>query len=228
MIFRKTFIPIHLFVVGFVIFAFLSMGQAQPPANTPLREASMVRSLPPEPPATNPHPPVTEIDKKRVKFAEQAITLLLKNKPSPLLQPKPNQPSPSFINKNLSCLQTISCIEKEVAFTNEVLTFHAQYGEVVELKHSHVIPWSIEKFNSKTETKPVTSSRPVGGIAMSGPILKADEYMVHTYVKFNKAEGWYHLDIILSEDKNGDLYLRHFFTMPMPSTNSQLPPGVVC
>ncbi len=218
----------NLFISGFVIFAFFSMGQAQPPANAPLREASMVRSLPPEPPATNPHPPVTELDKKRVKFAEQAIALLLKNKPSPLLQPKPNQPFPNFLDKNLNCLQTIGCIKKDTAFTNEILTFHAQYGEVMEFRHSHVIPWSIEKFNGKTETKTITPSKPFGGIAMSGPILKTDEYMVHAYVKFNKTEGWYHLDIILSEDKNGDLCLRHFFTTPMPSANTQLPPGVVC
>ncbi len=228
MIFRKKFIPINLFILSFVILALLSEGQAQPPSKPSFREASTLRSLPPEPPATNPHPALTEIDKKRVKFAEQAISLVLKNKPSSLLQPKPNQPSPNFINKNLNCLQTIGCIEKDTAFTNEILTFYAQYGEVVELRHSHLIPWSIEKFNSRTETKTITPSKPLGGVAMPRPILKADEYMVHSYVKFNKAEGWYHLDIILSEDKNGELYLRHFFTTPMPAANVQLPPGVVC
>jgi hypothetical protein len=60
---------------------------------------------------------------------------------------------------------------------------------------------------------------------MRGPQLKADEYMMHVYVRFEKTNGWHHLDVIVTEDKAGNVFLRHFFLMPM---QSEMPPGVVC
>jgi hypothetical protein len=65
-------------------------------------------------------------------------------------------------------------------------------------------------------------------VAMPAPQLKADEYMVHAYVKFPYDARWHHLDVILSEDGSGQLSRRNFFSIPMPIDPGHLPPGVVC
>lgn len=158
----------------------------------------------PQPPAENPHPPQSAEDKRRVDFAVQEI--------------------------------------------------RAYYGPNVEIRHPHIIPWSWENFqrNRKTPPSPPPSDRsdpnviieaqtakmepPVSAQKMASgamapmptPQLKFDEYMVHVYARFPQDPRWHHLDVILSEDSSGKLTRRNFFSIPMPSLPSQLPPGVVC
>ncbi len=227
MISKKTFLIVGL-ISSLSASLFVSTGKAQPPKNLPVQGPAMSPPRPPEPPAVNPHPPLTEIDKKRVKFAEQAIILLLKKPLSSSMKLTAADTSSSFQNKDLNCIRDIQCAQKDTSFTNELINFHAQLGEIVEFKQTHLIPWSIEKFNSKTETKAVQPFKGTGGEDMPSPISKGDEYIIHSYVKFNKTDGWNHLDVILSEDKNGNIYLRHFFTTPMVPPNIKMPPGVVC
>ncbi len=195
--------------------------------------------LPPEPPYQNPHPPITEQDKQRVAFAEQAIKLVLMN-PTLLktMQQRKNMPfsSISFANKDLNCLNNTDCLLGDLNFVMEVGS--SPRGVIVETRHPHIIPWSMEKFlqnqkvtytdtvkKVKQEERKLSPMKPMENM---GPALKVDEYMVHVYVKFANASGWYHLDVILAEDKAGKIYLRHFYAIPMPSNNGGLPPGVVC
>ncbi len=193
--------------------------------------SASAKMAPPSPPAENPHPPVTAEDKKRTTFADQVIEILLKKDfPATLMPPQQGQPPNGFINKSLACLQDAACYGKDAAFVNELLSYREAYGKIVETRHTHIIPWSFDKFqtlqgHAAAEEPPPPANR--GGMAkpMLGPQLKADEYMMHVYVRFDKAGGWHHLDVIVSEDNVGNVSLRHFFIMPM---QSEMPPGVVC
>jgi len=116
----------------------------------------------------------------------------------------------------------------------------AQYGPKVEIKHPHVIPWAFKQYtdnknasNKKATPQQNLTSPPMdaplpGSQAMSGPILKPDEYMVHVYVRFPNDITWHHLDVILSEDASGQLIRRGFYSTPMPPVHVEMPPGVVC
>lgn len=189
--------------------------------------SATAKMAPPSPPAENPHPPVTAEDKKRVAFADQAMALLLKKDlPASLTPSQPGQPPSAFIDKSLACLQDAACYGKDAAFVNELLFFRDTYGKVVETKHTHVIPWSFDKFRAGAAAEAPPPSADMGmSEAMRGPQIKADEYMMHVYIRFDKAGAWHHLDVIVTEDKAGNLFLRHFFVMPM---QSEMPPGVVC
>lgn len=189
------------------------------------------KMAPPAPPAENPHPPITAEDKKRVAFADQAVALLLKQGLPSSLKPSQSPPAQNVFNdKNLACLQDAACYGKDAAFVNELLFYRDTYGKIAETRHTHVIPWSFEKFLGKPQGGAAAEAPPPSadmGMAapMRGPQLKADEYMMHVYVQFDKTLGWHHVDVIVTEDKAGNISLRHFFIMPMMA---EMPPGVVC
>lgn len=191
-------------------------------------------ALPPQPPEHNPHPPQTEADQRRVRFAEQAVKIFFQNPLPATLKTFPLEETPPFASKNLDCLKEVSCYKRDMPFVNQILGFQERYGRVVEFRHPHVIPWSMENFLRQKKSSPAMAlpPSPSGRAAMRvpdeamGPSLRSDEYMVHTYVRFSKAGGWYHLDVILSEDEKGNISLRSFYTTPM--VDHQLPPGVVC
>jgi len=191
------------------------------------------KMAPPSPPAENPHPPATVEDKKRVAFAEQAVEALLKKDlPTSLERSKPGQTPQGFSDKDLSCLRDAGCYDKDAAFVNELLSLRTTFGKAVEAKHAHIIPWSFEKFLGTSRNKAAAEEPPpastmyrAGARPVLGPQPKDDEYMVHVYVRFDRSGDWHHVDAILTEDKAGNVFLRHFFIMPM---QSEMPPGVVC
>ncbi len=187
---------------------------------------------PPQPPESNPHPPQSKQDIERVKFAEEAVKILLMQNLPTKLQMSDVDKTPSFESKTLSCFKNVTCYSKDTAFVNEILTFQKQNGKVIEIKHAHIIPWSMKRMNirSSAPDQPPGKNETMKPMAfdMSAPDLKSDEFMVHIYAKFDKSQRWYHLDVILTEDKNGNLLLRHFYAIPMPLSSQQMPPGVVC
>ncbi len=194
----------------------------------------------PEPPKENPHPAITEADKKRVAFAEEAVSLLLKQ-PLPKEVSKLSLPAslPPFQRKDLNCLKCVSCYAKDTSAVSELITLQKEHGTILEIRHAHVIPWSYEQFQrnqaaSTAKTKmSVDNSRRKRelkdtALSMRVPKLQPDEYMVHLYARLSETYRWYHVDVILSEDEKGQIFLRHFFVLEMPTNESQLPPGVRC
>ncbi|MFO1462233.1 MAG: hypothetical protein U1F66_00490 [bacterium] len=174
------------------------LGNEAPPPSG----VAALRFSPPQPPENNPHPPQNAEERRRVDFAVQEI--------------------------------------------------RSYYGSGVEIRHPHVIPWSWERFKKsrsypmvlppdpsdpnviveaqtgKFQLPPAPEPAPLPPSAMPTPQLKADEFMVHAYVRFPQDPRWHHLDVILTEDAQGQLSRRGFFTIPMPNDPGQLPPGVVC
>ncbi len=194
-------------------------------------------AMPPQPPESNPHPPVSAEDVKRVQFAEDAVKILLMNNLNPSLKTLPLEENKTFENKTLACLKQVSCYSKDLHFTNELVNLLNQNGKILEIKHAHIIPWSFVNFkkgpvHSEIQTRP--SNEKSAKMAMSTPpsmpqpLTKTDEYMIHVYAKFSKNQTWYHLDVIVTEDKQGNIFLRHFYAVPMPTNSQNFPPGVVC
>lgn len=135
--------------------------------------------------------------------------------------------------------------QKRVDFA--VGQIRAKYGNKIEIRHPHVIPWSFQAFEKNQQAAkvaPPTPSEPVipeveaqakrapsivaAESSMPRPQLKPDEFMVHAYVKYEGDPLWHHLDVILTEDSAGHLALRGFFDVVMPQDHGSLPPGVVC
>ena len=177
------------------------------------------------PPAQNPHPPVTEADKKRVEFAGKVVSILLE---SPLSVKAPDDESSNFENKNLECVSNKACYSKDKAFAFELASLHHRYGEVSVKKHGHIVPWAFKRFQgiggSSKVKKPVLEQAPSEidpdadknpPMGYMGPSLKNDEYVVHFYVQFGISQTWYHLSVVLTENKNGNLFLRHFHVYEM-------------
>ncbi len=194
--------------------------------------AEAASPAPPQAPASNPHPPQSKQDIARVKFAEESVKMLLMQTLDSKLQMSDFDKSPAFENKTLNCLKNIACYEKDKRFVNELLKLQAQDGLVIEIKHAHIIPWSMKRMNIRSSVPVQTPGKnektkaPFSG--MEGPSLNPDEFMVHIYAKFDKNQRWYHLDVILTEDQKGNIFLRHFYAIPMPYIEEHLPPGAVC
>lgn len=193
---------------------------------------ALAKMSPSYPPEQNPHPPTTSEDRKRVKLAEEAIEAFLKKYPDVIKNAPISSSTSPFTNKSSSCFQDAHCYFADTAFMQEVKSLHEAYGEVTEFKHAHVTPWSFDKFKkSQVQNKPndplaiAPSLRQSAEIAMKTPQLQKDEYLIHVYVKWNQETRWYHLDVIVTEDEKGNIYLRHFFTIPMLQN---MPEGVVC
>ncbi len=203
---------------------------------------------PPSPPAKNPHPPISRQDKARVAFAQKAVEILLKKKLPQGLKFQGVEESLPFQSKDLACLKKRACYEKDIPFVNELSLMMQTQGNVVAIKHPHIIPWSLQRFlenklqNRTSENEAIVSNPgPIADQApqeelilprkptMEGPRLLADEYMVHMYVQFKNTDSrWHHLDIILSEDEEGHVFLRHFYTTPMLYPKMHMPTGIVC
>ncbi|MCP5468245.1 MAG: hypothetical protein H7A32_03155 [Deltaproteobacteria bacterium] len=190
----------------------------------------------PTPPSTNPHPPTNSADKTRVDFATASVNLILtKNYEIKNLSTQETK-TPNFANKDLSCLKNLNCLTKDKNFKNEIIQLHQTYGNIIQMKHAHIIPWSFKNFkenkvqSTQLENRLMPEAESPKALLAEAPIMKApqlkpDEYMVHIYVQFDKTPYWHHLDVILNEDEQGNIFLRHFFVAPMMSS---LPPGVVC
>src|SRR5262245_40961205 len=83
--------------------------------------------LAPQPPEHNPHPPQTQEEKARVNFAEKAVELQLQKEWSLRLFSSKKY-RPDFQSKDLNCLQTPSCYEKDRAYIQEVLQLSIHFG----------------------------------------------------------------------------------------------------
>lgn len=198
----------------------------------------------PEPPANNPHPPVTDPDKKRVAFGEEVIKKVLMadvSKFSPDGQPViANNDNTINMKVTAACLALPECVKHNRSLLNYIYSINQMYGNVIEFRHTHVIPWSFENFEkNKTSVNNGAShlvAKPTQKFlenkadqeAMPAPILQKDEFMLHSYVNFGKDYRWYHVDIIVSEDAQGNLEFRRFFLIRIPTDSHHFPDGVVC
>lgn len=192
-----------------------------------------------EPPPKNPHPPVTEADKNRVAFADLALkTLLTKNLPvteaNKMRAKETTLTMNEAIDLNLtvSCIKNQICIDANLAVFPHVAAIFSNYGLATEIRHTHIIPWSFENFKKISVGSmypPASDSndnvRTEDRLAPPAPMVKAGEYLIHSYVKFN--DGWHHVDIVVSENAKGNLMLKRFFVMP-EQRYDDLPSGSVC
>ncbi|HCU23560.1 MAG TPA: hypothetical protein DF383_00975 [Deltaproteobacteria bacterium] len=99
-----------------------------------------------------------------------------------------------------------SADRRRVAFA--VAEIRKNYGQEVEIRHAHVVPWSFENFLKKGQVS-------LGG---DSPELQADEYIVHAYVKYPHIPDWFNVEVVISEDDSGHLTRRRFFSFPVPPT----------
>lgn len=171
-------------------------------------------------PDRNPHPPETAADKARVALAELAVRRwLMPARKLPTHTAAATTPQQPFHSKDAACLHNDSCVFKDTLFLDEIRQIRSRYGRVTTMRLAHVIPWSMDWFRTHRDI-------PRSAQAMQGPQLAPDEYLVHIYARFGKKQ-WNHLDVILAEDAEGRVTVRHFFTTPF-AANSQLPDGAVC
>ena len=187
---------------------------------------------PPRPPEHNKHAPQTSADKARVKLALTAVNRFLRAELSAVMKGLPVLYRNTFKSKSLKCLLSAKCVMKDIAFGSEVKVIHQRWGRIVELRHAHIIPWTFKRFlkqshHHKGVRKRARRYTKIPLLDQPAPILRADEYMVHAYVRFDKRGGWHHLDVIMTEDAKGNPAIRHFFVTHMRS-HTKLPPGVKC
>lgn len=219
------------------LFIPLNLVWSFPKADTPPDAGA----APPFEPSNNPHPPITEADKKRVNFAIFVVKKLLEQKPSFWSKDMPNKlDKRSYKDKDEKCLFDPDCVKKDAVFFEQVGFLHQRYGLVKVAKFAHIVPWSWDQYKNKSlqEKKPAPPKEPAAKASVMPmeaimpqklPELHADEFMVHIYVKYeHEPMQWYHLNVILSEDKEGNPVLRRFFTIPVPQPGTDLPEGVVC
>lgn len=199
-------------------------------------------SHPVGPPDTNPHPPITALDKKRVAFAELAIRKLLMTPLSrPGLVPKnPYLTGKEDFNLTESCLKDSACLLKNQALTDYLDATKYLYGVLTEMRHVHIIPWSMEKY-LKNKTEKAASAKKVDAemkiqddndddsavMQNMAPVQKDDEYMFHVYVQGMYGK-FFHLDVFVAEDDKGNLLFRRFFLTPLDTGAGTLPIGVDC
>ena len=235
---------IQIFIIATVLVGMMLSGGG---SFTREAKAEMARVkapvIPGRPPEKNPHPPRTAAEKRRVFFAMEAARFHLGRPLHYVFQGlPPGHGGGHFQTKDQSCLKSVDCYGQDQDYVSELVRFHDRFGELVEVRFAHVIPWSWKKFQARS--KPPRNLKPnviveaqlvadepmmMGSRAMmQAPQLQSDEFMVHAYVKFKKDPRWYHLDIILTENSKGEVGLRHFFTLPIPSNGGSMPPGVVC
>lgn len=162
--------------------------------------AEMAMMPPPEPPATNPHPPQSAEDRRRVDFAVREIEAYY----GPGVELKHAHIIPWSYENFLKNRKTAT-----------PPTTPTDPNVIVEAQ-------------SKAAPSSMVPAPPMPGSPVMGPALQPDEYMVHVYARFKGDPAWYHLDVILTEDASGNLVRRRFFRIPMPQEHGSLPPGVVC
>ena len=180
----------------------------------------------PTPPAENPYPPVSSADKARVAVALMAIEKVLSSRPATLWLASGDRNQP-FLDKNLSCFENTACWKKDLAFASNINVVITQRGALTELRHAHVMPWTIRRFQKRPNTSgminPKLRAKRVKPV-INAPELKADEFMVHIYARFERGT-WHHLDVIMTEDAQGKPAVRYFFATAM---RASLPLGVKC
>jgi|GEM_PF-1738011 len=201
----------------------------------------------PQAPETNPHPPQTEADKKRVAFAELALQTLLKNDyPSKETQASKAASQVQYIikddgkNQKLalseSCLRSKSCLAGRDDVRRYIESVRQSVGgSLSEFRHAHIIPWSWEAFQKQGGGGAPQSKTIDGGgdhspglaPPMSPTNVAPNEYLVHIYVLFPMG-GWHHVDVVLTEEAGQGIRFNRFFIIQIPSNNSELPPGAVC
>jgi hypothetical protein len=204
----------------------------------------------PEPPVTNPHPPVTEQDKKRVAFAEMVLhnVLMRALPPNPpehepnghndsgSVAPLPFVPDPGLrLQLDEKCLQNPKCWSDNSKLRSYVYELQTKLGLLAEIRHTHIIPWSMQNFlkNQTSSTyqipgKTELMSKPMPPQDMGVTKVGPDEYVMHTYGRFDKGSLWYHIDVIVSEDAQGKIKFQRFYIIQMPMDQENLPPGAVC
>lgn len=197
----------------FLVFVFFLFGSL-----TPLFAFQLA---PEQPPVENPHPAVSEADKKRVAFAELVIKHL--QTPQDPLKEKSTIDFRTKVQLNISekCLLSAECINQ--ADKNGYLkTFKVQFNLLKTYKHVHIIPWSFEKFQNQHihKNQPTASaevklpSEPPDNASLSKPKIRAEdfpnrvvpemlpgEYMIHSYVLFYQQNPGNNRQIISSEDE---------------------------
>ena len=161
------------------------------------------------PPENNPHPPQTQEEKKRVAFAKEALGYTLGKNWSQVKEITPNQED-SFLDKDLACLKNLTCFEKDKNFLFELLQIQKLHGKVEEIKHAHLVPAQPQFLKQPSVSYPAPQE-------LQAP-LKPGEFVVHVYAKMkkqNEIEKWFNLDLIMTQNKEGNLFLRHFFIVPI-------------
>lgn len=196
---------------------------------------------------TNPHPPVTENQIERVEFAKLAIEKFLMETPKffnrkvPKFEDLLTYKTPLIKLKiNKECLENDDCWQNNTDVQNYLIELHSHMGRVMRFKNAHLIPWAYNNFVKQNQ--PATTVKKEGYSAsyqeaaravnsetmMMVPALDRNEYMVHVHA-FMANQKWYHLNIILTEDKEGNLLFQRFYFYKVPDHESHaLPPGTVC
>lgn len=202
-------------------------------ALTVLSFASQARLTEPKPPADNPHTPTTVADIKRVDFAKLVIAKLLQSNlygPDTTVDTKwVNSPAMAF-EISETCLKSNACLLKNEDLKKFIHAIQNKVGNLQEVKHTHIIPWSFHNFHKSPRKRGAhkTLIKMDSLNPMISPKLKPDEFMMHSYVRFDKSSRWHHFDVIVSEDAQGNLEWRGFFVTVMPYDSGSLPPGVKC
>jgi hypothetical protein len=229
-----------------ILLTFPGWWSGTPKAFAEMAAQGAVPYLPPQPPADNPHPPITEQDKKRVAFADEVIQKILMADVSgfsadgqPVIT---NNDNTINVQITADCMVLPECLKYNKSLQNYVYSLRNLYGPVLEFRHTHVIPWAFENFErkknsvnsndtEKLQAKPTQKffENKAAQESMAVPVLQKDEYMLHSYVKLgSRNPRWYHVNLVVSENAQGNLEFRRFFIVPIPSEDAHMPPGVVC
>ncbi len=196
-------------------------------STTVFAEASDV-ATPPQPPQQNPHPPQTAKDRERVAFAELAIkNLLTQNRSAVKLDPHWNLNNTSVsLQLPQTCLQNLECLQKEDRLQRYIDSIYkTQSGPLVRTSHTHIVPWALKRF--EFYHNPSKGTHKILEYPLSSTKLKKNEYMMHTYVEF-QVGSWHHLDVIVSENKEGEIFFERFYIIPFPKMDNDIAPGDVC
>lgn len=199
-------------------------------------------AVPAAPPAANPHPPQTAADRARVAFGALALrTLLMPDGPRGTQVALANEQT-LRLDWSADCLRSTPCVHRDPQQFAYITQIRSAFGPLREFRHVHIIPWSWQRYDTiRRKLRPTESVRPspapssgdqppgapAKNTVMEAPRLAADEYLLHTYARFDNDAGWYHVDLVLAEDGAGTPRLRRFFIMAMPASGS-MPPDVVC
>lgn len=166
------------------------------------------------PPEQNPHPPVTEEDKKRVEFADKVVWNFLQTDLK--IKEVPKKPVGTIVDKSSECVTDLACYSKDKAFVLELIDTHKVHGVLIDKKFGHIVPWSFQRFQkNKNSLKNSTSPAAQNPIES---ILKNDEYLVHFYARFANSKAWYHVYVIVTENEKGGLFFRNFYIYIMDKT----------
>lgn len=204
--------------------------------------------VPDTPPTSNPNPAKVEADLKRVAFAKKVISRILveshlyylnNKKEDPAKnccgQTSPNRKQINQIEYNFDitekCLENIDCVLEKLSAETQDAWIKRKYGIIQDRLHTHVVPWSFKRFQAYQKGKKFNFSskrRSKNYTRNEAPVLQKDEYMIHSYVRFKHGVFWYHLNVIVAEDEDGNLEFRRFFIFPMQKKIRQGSTQMIC